>query len=404
MGYFVTSDGDEFTVTSVKSCGPYVLHLGALQSGSIKVGDELELKMDTNRRRPLMSNHTATHILNYGLRQVLGEADQKGSLVEPDKLRFDFTARKALTTEQLAAVEAETQKAINAGYPVYEKEVPLADAMEIQGLRAMFGEKYPDPVKMISIGADIDALVANPKSGEATKYSVEFCGGTHVRNGKDCGSFAIIQETAVAKGCRRVECVTGANADRAIARANEVESMINDDLSTADIIKVEKELLEGGPTPQVRRVAITEMLGAIKKKHVAAAKILEKGYAAIANARAAEIVEAKPKLVIEEIKVFGSAKALGSATQLIKKKSKETTMMFFSVAADQSIQCNCIVPKAVSKATGLSAKEWLGEISALIGGKPGGSDEVAQCRGDTGDSKLAEAIALANKLASAKLG
>eukprot|EP00729_Bicosta_minor_P002701 gene2701-16136_t len=403
-GYFLTAGGDEFTVTSVKSCGPYVLHIGALQSGAIKVGDEVELKMDTDRRRPLMSNHTATHILNYGLRQVLGEADQKGSLVEPDKLRFDFTARKALTTEQLAAVEVETRKAIDAGYPVYEKEVPLADAMEIQGLRAMFGEKYPDPVKMISIGAEINALVSNPKSGEATKYSVEFCGGTHVRNGKDCGSFAIIQETAVAKGCRRVECFTGAAADRAIARADEVEKMINPSLTSAEIVAIEKELLEGGATPQVRRVDIVAQLGALKKKHLAAGKALEKEYAKVANARAAEIVDEKPKLVVEEIKVHGSAKALNSASQLIKKKSKETTLMFFSVnEADGAIQCYCIVPKGVNKATGLSAKEWVGEVGSIIGGKVGGSDEVAQCRGDQA-AKLTEAIELATKYATAKLG
>jgi alanyl-tRNA synthetase len=402
-GYMLTASGDEFTVTKCSSRGAYVLHLGTLQGGSLKVGDKLELKMDTDRRLPLMANHTATHILNYGLRQVLGEADQTGSLVEADKLRFDFTAKKALTSVQLAAVEVETRKAIEAKLPVYEKEVSLADAMEIQGLRAMFGEKYPDPVRMISVGAPIEALISDPKSGEATKYSVEFCGGTHVRNSKDCGSFAIIQESAVSKGNRRVECFTGAAADRAIARANEVEGMINADLSPAELIGVEKELLEGGPTPQSRREEIRAQLAVVKKKHVAAAKEKEKALAVISVARAAEIVAEKPKLVVESLAVKGSVKALSQAVQTIKKGSPDTVVMFFSVSEEEgAIQCSAVVPKAIAKAGTISAKEWVESISSIIGGKTGGSAEVGNCRGDV--LKLDEAIEAAKKFAAAKLG
>jgi alanyl-tRNA synthetase len=297
-------------------------------------------------------------------------------------------------------VEVETRKAIAAKLVVYEQEVPLADAMEVQGLRAMFGEKYPDPVRMISIGAEIGPLLADPKSGVAENYSVEFCGGTHVRNSGHCGAFAILQELAVSKGNRRVECVTGAAAERAIARANAVEAMVVDGLDAEGIKTVSAELLKE-PTPQPRRREIEALIKTKKMVLVEQDKAREKGFLVVAKARAKAIIAEAPALVIEALECNGSNKALNGAIQEIKKKSKGTVVMFFS-AGDGAVQCNCVVPKKVFKETGLSATEWMTAVNAVIGGKLGGSDEVAQTKGDQ-PAKIGEAIEAAKAFAASKL-
>lgn len=125
-----------------------------------------------------MSNHTATHMLNYGLRKALGDADQKGSLVEPERLRFDFTCKAAMTTKQVAVAEEAVRELAKRNVPVYALESPLQQAKAIQGLRAMFGETYPDPVRVVTVGAEIPALLADPANEAGLNTSIEFCGGT----------------------------------------------------------------------------------------------------------------------------------------------------------------------------------------------------------------------------------
>ncbi|MEQ2192482.1 Alanine--tRNA ligase, cytoplasmic, partial [Xenoophorus captivus] len=125
-----------------------------------------------------MSNHTATHILNFALRSVLGEADQRGSLVAPDRLRFDFTAKGALSTDEIHQTEEIACTMIKDAKPVYAMEAPLAEAKAIQGLRAVFDETYPDPVRVVSIGIPVQELLNDPNSPAGSLTSIEFCGGT----------------------------------------------------------------------------------------------------------------------------------------------------------------------------------------------------------------------------------
>ena len=183
MGYFTNpvDDDFEFTVKNVQLRGGYALHVGTLV-GQLKVGDELELNIDGQRRIDIMPNHTGTHVLNYALRAVLGEADQRGSLVAAERLRFDFTAGGALKTNQIEQVENICNEVINKGGAVDCKNASLAQAKAIEGLRAVFGETYPDPVRVVSIGIPVDDLLANPTSPQGMSTSIEFCGGTHLRD------------------------------------------------------------------------------------------------------------------------------------------------------------------------------------------------------------------------------
>uniref|UniRef100_A0A672NZC6 Alanine--tRNA ligase n=1 Tax=Sinocyclocheilus grahami TaxID=75366 RepID=A0A672NZC6_SINGR len=203
----------EFTVKNTQVRGGYALHIGTVY-GTLKVGDRLTMHVDEARRRPIMSNHTATHILNFALRSVLGEADQRGSLVAPDRLRFDFTAKGAMSTDEVRRTEEIASTVIRDAKPVYALDSPLAAAKAIQGLRAVFDETYPDPVRVVSIGVPVEELLADPNSPAGSLTSIEFCGGTHLQNSGHAAPFVIVSEEAIAKGIRRIVAVTGAEAQK----------------------------------------------------------------------------------------------------------------------------------------------------------------------------------------------
>ncbi|KAF7244582.1 Alanine--tRNA ligase, cytoplasmic [Varanus komodoensis] len=229
-GYLVkedegSEDKTEFTVKNVQVRGGYVLHVGTVY-GNLKVGDTVRLYVDEARRRPIMSNHTATHILNFALRAVLGEADQRGSLVAPDRLRFDFTAKGAMSTQEIKKTEEIANQMIREAKVVYAKDCPLAAAKAIQGLRAVFDETYPDPVRVVSIGIPIEDMLADPSSAAGAITSVEFCGGTHLQNSSHAGHFVIVSEEAIAKGIRRIVAVTGGEAQKALRKVDSLQKLL----------------------------------------------------------------------------------------------------------------------------------------------------------------------------------
>jgi alanyl-tRNA synthetase len=195
-----SESGDTFDidVLDCKTYGPYVLHVcsGANAVGkTVKVGMKLTCHVDYENRSFVAPNHTMTHSLNYALRKVLlgddceisakGSCDQKGSLVDSDKLRFDFGWGTALTADEIKSVEGMVNEVIKSELPVFAENVPLADAKSICSLRSVFGERYPDPVRVLSVGVDVQELIKNPDNSEWYKYSVEFCGGTHLSNTKE---------------------------------------------------------------------------------------------------------------------------------------------------------------------------------------------------------------------------
>jgi len=220
-GNIVIDGATDFEVTNVQAYNGYVLHTGSLKYGQLSVGDEIISSYDELRRWPLRSNHTATHILNFCLREVLGDhIDQKGSLVAPTKLRFDFSHKTQISLPELAKIESMSIDWIKKNVKVYGKDLDLTTAHKISGLRAVFGEAYPDPVRVVVLGYDVDEVAKDIDNPKWRTTSVEFCGGTHVAKTGDIKDFVITEESGIAKGIRRIVAVTGQEAYEASRVAN----------------------------------------------------------------------------------------------------------------------------------------------------------------------------------------
>lgn len=217
----------EFNVENVQLYAGYVLHTGFLQYGSLNVGDEVIAEYDELRRNPIRKNHTGTHILNYALREVLGDGvDQKGSYVGPDKLRFDFSHKSAVTDSELEKILDISTRYIRQNSEVFSEEVPLPTAHNIEGVRAVFGETYPDPVRVVSVGVPVDLLLEDVKKAEWREVSIEFCGGTHVEKTGEIKDLIVLEESAIAAGVRRITAVTGQGAHEVQLAADEFETRL----------------------------------------------------------------------------------------------------------------------------------------------------------------------------------
>lgn len=206
----VDDDVAEFKVEDTQEYGGYIVHIGYFSHGSLSAGDKVICEYDELRRQPIRNNHTGTHILNHSLREVLGdEVNQKGSLVDEDKLRFDFSHKTGVTNEEIKKIEDLSNSYIKQNCKVYYKDVELEAARKIAGVRAVFGETYPNPVRVVSVGIDVDMLLENPDNPEWRKVSVEFCGGTHVDQTGIMKDMVIVEESGIAKGIRRIVAYTG---------------------------------------------------------------------------------------------------------------------------------------------------------------------------------------------------
>ena len=197
-GVLTAANGGVFQVTDVqKNKGGKYMHYGKLTEGTLKLGDTVTASIDVPRRKAIMRAHSATHLLDKALRTVLGDhVHQAGSLVEPDRLRFDFTHFSAMTAEELGQVSAMVNEAVLEGYDIHTDVLPIEEAKQ-RGAIALFGEKYGDTVRVVDMGQG---------------YSVEFCGGTHLDNTAKVGVFHIESEFSVASGVRRIEATTGAQS------------------------------------------------------------------------------------------------------------------------------------------------------------------------------------------------
>jgi alanyl-tRNA synthetase len=209
-GVIKGAKGALFRVTDTqKKLGDLFVHLGRVEKGTFKVGDAVELEVDHARRTATRANHSATHLLHEALRQVLGlHVAQKGSLVAPDRLRFDFSHPKPMTAEEVHAVENLANTVVLENAPVETHIMALDDAMQ-SGAMALFGEKYGDEVRVVSMGIGPGV---GPGDRRNKKWSVELCGGTHVRRTGDIGLVKIVSESASAAGVRRIEALTAEGA------------------------------------------------------------------------------------------------------------------------------------------------------------------------------------------------
>ncbi|WP_072391390.1 alanine--tRNA ligase [Hyphomicrobium sp. CS1GBMeth3] len=218
QGLIKGTKGALFRVTDTqKKLGDLFVHIGKVEKGSFKIDDAVELEVDHTRRTATRANHSATHLLHEALRQVLGpHVAQKGSLVAPERLRFDFVHTKPMSADEIAAVERLANEFVLENGPVETRLMALEDA-KASGAMALFGEKYGDEVRVVSMGGLGDSGL---KPGTNKAWSVELCGGTHVRRTGDIGLVKIVAESASAAGVRRIEALTGDGARGYLADAD----------------------------------------------------------------------------------------------------------------------------------------------------------------------------------------
>jgi alanyl-tRNA synthetase len=233
-GAIFSAAGGAFGVRdTLKKAGELIVHLGAMQHGDLKRGDFVELRIDETRRTQLRANHSVTHLLHQALRRRLGEhVTQKGSLVAPERLRFDFSHPRALSPDDIRAIETEVNNRIRQNSAVTTR-LMTPDKARDAGALALFGEKYGDEVRVVAMGEEAD-----PR-GRVQPFSVELCGGTHVRRTGDIGFFKIVSEGPVAAGVRRIEALTGAAAE---AHIEQEEALLRE---AASVLKTAPAELPG---------------------------------------------------------------------------------------------------------------------------------------------------------------
>ena len=228
QGILFSAEGAEFAVEdTVKRLEDLHVHIGTLRNGALSVGDAVEMRVDGGRRGKLCANHSVTHLLHAALRQHLGEhVAQKGSLVAPDYLRFDFSNPKPVSADEVSKIETDVNSRVRENASVITRQMTPDEAQDV-GAVALFGEKYGEEVRVVSMGQD------NASSGADLPYSMELCGGTHVGRTGDIGLFKIVSESAVAAGVRRIEAVTGEAALRHVEARDAIVLEVAQALNTA---------------------------------------------------------------------------------------------------------------------------------------------------------------------------
>jgi alanyl-tRNA synthetase len=397
----------EFAVDNTLAFGGYVLHVGHMSRGELKVGDTVSMEVDKQRRQHTSMNHTATHLANLGLREVLGaNVEQKGSLVSHERFRFDFSHTQPVSPEELGKIEQGVNARVRDNLIVHAETAPTALAKQINGLRAVFGEAYPDPVRVVAIGVPVPDLMQQPASAEWTNYSVEFCGGTHVGATGEIGAFAIVQEEAVAKGVRRITALTGDTAKDAHAKSEHLASRLREvgassdgelaknvavlvgELDVATISSSKKASLRAEVAKLQERVKSLgkQASAAVQEKAVSEARALAQGALAANN-----------MIVVAQIGAGDDRNALQTAVKTIRDTVPRAAVMLFSVDDTGKAMIHASVPDALV-AKGLKASAWLRDAAAIMGGKGGGKDDNAQGGGTEG-AKVKEAMRAAEQAA-----
>jgi alanyl-tRNA synthetase len=399
--------GAVMDITTARAAGGYVLHVGNMIESHVSVGDHVTATLAGVRPRT-EKNHTATHLANWALREVLGDAvQQKGSLVDPEKLRFDFSHNKSMSDDELARVESLVSESVKKAMRVYAEVAPQEQALKIHGLRAVFGEKYPPMVRVVSIGVPVADLLKNPDNPDWRNYSVEFCGGTHLRNTSEVEGFVITAEESVSKGIRRIVALTGEAASAAGASASSLDA----DIARARAL-AEQELPQTVNALQKRLGEESLPLSAKRRAQFAIAelqtkyKAWEKSHRATSGAGidavavASSLISDAPsigaaKLVIGEIPGAANEELL-SAMDSIKKKSGSYALLLAS-AQDGKVNFLAAVSDDLI-ARGLKAGDWVREAAKAAGGGGGGRPNMAQAGGKD-PAKLQDALSVAREYA-----
>jgi alanyl-tRNA synthetase len=406
----LVGDGFEFDVIDTKKDGDLFIHVGHLKRGEMIEGAEVTATVDTSRRDAIRRAHSATHILHYALQKQLGpHAQQQGSKVEPDYLRFDFSNQSPVGRAELAAIEADVVQRVVATEPIVWQTLPLAEARE-KGAMMLFGEKYPDPVRMVSMG----------------EFSRELCGGTHLSNTGDIAAFEIVSEEGVSAGTRRIVALTGTRAKEHTAQAKSVLEETKSLLAvsadqTHDAVKclmqhvrdLRKQLAGGGATPAAAALPaaaavakpsdaqVKEILSEVARTLNVAAfdvpariaalldevKEIERQLAARASAgvvSAASLLERAEEVsgvsvVVAEIPA-STSNLLRQLIDQVRQRAQPVAVLLATVEGEDKVTVVAAVSKELTS-RGVHAGNWVKHVAQLLGGSGGGKPDMAQAGG-----------------------
>ena len=367
----ISADGMLFTVTDVqKNKGGKFMHYGHLSEGVLQVGDAVHASIDTQRRKAIRRAHSATHLLDAALRKVLGDhVHQAGSLVEPDRLRFDFTHFEAITPQQLHQVEELVNDAILEGYPVVTEVLPIEQARK-KGAVAMFGEKYGETVRVVEI----------------SDFSVEFCGGTHVDNTAKTGPFRIKSESSVASGVRRIEATCGKLSLQSMERSHGMLSKAAQFLKTAPSGLLERMEQQANEMKQLRQ--------ALDKFKAEASMGEAKQFLASAKT-------VKGLHVLTTTRDGMDAAAMRTMGDFLRDKDPGVVAVIASTSGEKVTFLAVCGKEAVAR--GVKAGELIRAVCAVCGGKGGGKPDSAMGGGND-PLKVDDALATVDDFVSEKLG
>jgi alanyl-tRNA synthetase len=352
-----------FIVNDTQKLGQSYTHIGKLARGEIKIGDKLQASVDHERRTAIRLNHSATHLLHAALRKILGaHVTQKGSMVAPDRLRFDFSHYSAVTPDELKQVERLVNVQVRTNVAAETKLMQHADAVA-SGAMALFGEKYDDEVRVLKLG----------------DFSTELCGGTHVSRAGDIGLFKLISEAGIAAGVRRIEAVTGHGAFEWV-------------LSQAEALRGVAALVKGTTDDVADKVQ--QLIDRSRKQEKEIAQLKSK----LASGQGSDL--SQHAIDVGGIKVVAArvddvdAPALRDAVEQLKSKLNSAAIVLASVDADQKVIL--IAGVTADHISRVKSGDLVNYVAQQVGGRGGGRPELAQAGGQNPaqlDSALASVAA-----------
>ena len=368
----IRGEGFAFQVLDTKKDHDFTLHIGRVAEGRVTVREKVQAEVDAGRRDAIRRAHSATHLLHHALRNVLGQhAQQAGSKVEPDRLRFDFGNPEAVGRDRLRAIEDMVNERILSSAAVSWSLMPIEQA-RAQGAMALFGEKYPDIVRVVQMG----------------DFSRELCGGTHLDSVGQVGLFKIVGEESVAAGTRRITALTGKAALDYVRQEEEILAEL------AATLRV--------PPGQVgqRVAAMLEEIKNLKKQ--ASQRPREAGAGLSAEDLLAEAQEMAGSAVIVRAVGGISADEMRQLVDVLRRKRPEKLAVLLASTAADKVQLVAGVSQDLVQA-GLHAGNWLKEVAPVVGGGGGGRPDLAQAGGKVPD-QVPAALAKAVEVIRARLG
>ena len=367
----LVAPGLRFEVVDTLVSGTLTLHRGHLREGKLALGATLTARVDASRRQAIRRAHSATHLLHYALQKHLGKhAQQQGSKVDRDLLRFDFSNPSAVAAEQLAQIEQEVNMKVIEAAPIGSKNMPLAEARTI-GAMMLFGEKYPDEVRVVSVG----------------NFSRELCGGTHLENSGQVGLFKIISEESVAAGTRRITALTGLAALEHVRRQETTLAQ------TAALLKVAFDKV-----PERVESLVKEVRAAGSAKAGGHATIQVKQTALKADDPAARLLNYSvevhgTKVIIEELLAGATAQTMRDVIDQLRRKAAPIAVLLASEQEEGKVMVIAGLSRDLVQ-KGLDAVKWVKAAAGVVGGGGGGRPDMAQAGGKDAQ-KIPEALVAA---------